>query len=413
MTHFSRRRFLRAFAVGCLAGCGPRGSLLIEPHEPTRTERIDQALTRAGEFLLKRQSDDGSWRSDHYGPFKDGGSLTPLLLRTLGQLPRDDAADAQYRKGVEYLAGLVQADGRIDPRPYGLTYPVYTAAGAVQVLSQPGNEKHRKALDGWLAYLRERQLTEERGWQPADKPYGGWGYCPQVPRKPGPGEPLHPLTESNISATVFALEAMRAAGVKANDPSYRQALTFIERCQNYSDEGKQRDERFDDGGFYFIYDDPVRNKAGAAGKDRNGQERYHSYGSTTADGWRALLLCGRKEADPRVRAARAWMEKHFRVDTPPGDYAEYRESSRGAVYYYYCCSLSQTLQQAGIGSLQTPKGEVRWAEALADELLSRQGKDGTWVNPLVPQREDDPLVATPLAVLALVHCRAALRATEE
>ena len=45
----------------------------------------------------------------------------------------------------------------------------------------------RDSLDAWVKYLRERQLTEARGWDPADKEYGGWGYCAVIPRKPAPG----------------------------------------------------------------------------------------------------------------------------------------------------------------------------------------------------------------------------------
>jgi hypothetical protein len=118
---------------------------------------------------------------------------------------------------------------------------------------------------------------------------------------------------------------------------------------------------FDDGGFFFIYDDPVRNKAGVGGKDRAGRERYFSYGSTTADGWRALLLCGLTADHPRVAAAKAWMEANFRVDLHPGKYAEERELNRGAVYFYYCCSVAQTLLAAQLPELEKPDGKVRWA----------------------------------------------------
>jgi hypothetical protein len=63
-----------------------------------------------------------------------------------------------------------------------------------------------------------------------------------------------------------------------------------------------------------------------------------------------------------------------------------------------------------VEELATPRGKVRWAEALADRLVQRQRPDGSWSNPLVPQREDDPLVATSLAALALASCRESLTA---
>jgi squalene-hopene/tetraprenyl-beta-curcumene cyclase len=399
----TRRWFLKTVAVG--GGAWLAGGLFGAP-KSARVERIDTALSAASRYLLKAQSDDGGWHSDHYGPFKEGPSLTPLVLRTLLSMPGD--VEKRYRKGAAYLAAQVKSDGGIDPGPHGLDYPVYTSAGAGQALSERCNARHVKARDAWLAYLRERQLTEDLGWQPADKPYGGWGYSPRLPRKPKANEPLPPLTESNLSATLAGLEALRAAGVKADDPALHKALVFVKRCQNFSDDPKQREEAFDDGGFYFIYDDPVRNKAGVAGKDEAGRERFTSYGSMTADGLRALMLCGRPADDPRVVAARSWLEANFRSDSHPGKYPDDRRHNRDAVYYYYCCSVARTLLLARLEELQTPRGKVRWADSLADELIRRQRDDGSWSNPLVPQREDDPLVATCLAASALGACRESL-----
>src|SRR5262249_7999464 len=224
----SRRHFLKSVLAGgaWLAGCGAIGTVVIDLPAPPRAERIDTALSAAAAFLRKHQSGDGAWRSDHYGPFKEGGALTPLVLRTLLAVKESYPA---CRKGADYLASFVKADGSIDAGAQGLSYPLYTSAGAVEVLGQPSNNRHTKARDAWLAYLRQRQLTEDLGWQPDDKPYGGWGYCATLPRKPKAGEALAPLTESNLSATIFALDALAAAGVKAHDPAGPEALIFLHR----------------------------------------------------------------------------------------------------------------------------------------------------------------------------------------
>jgi hypothetical protein len=55
-----------------------------------------------------------------------------------------------------------------------------------------------------------------------------------------------------------------------------------------------------------------------------------------------------------------------------------------------------------------PCGTVRWPEVMAEELLSRQKKDGTWINRYTDAKEDDPLVATPWAAAALAISRALL-----
>jgi hypothetical protein len=46
---------------------------------------------------------------------------------------------------------------------------------------------------------------------------------------------------------------------------------------------------------------------------------------------------------------------------------------------------------------------------LAAALLARQRADGSWSNPFTDAKEDDPLVATPMALEALRDCRKAMR----
>lgn len=385
-------------ALTGIPGCGSHDS---ERIVPSRIERIGRSLWAATTFLTRQQARDGAWRPDTYGAFKDGPSLTPLVVQALLWNPGSKNLDWICCRGADYLTTMVQADGSIDSGPRGLSYPVYTAANAVILLSK----LNRKQRDAWLSYLRARQLTEDLGWQPSDREYGGWGYASGLPRKPKPGEAAPALTESNLSATVFALQALRAAGASAADPAIQKALTFVKRCQNYSDEPKLRDPAFDDGGFFFIYDDSVRNKAGVAGKDRAGRTRFASYGSTTADGLRALLACGLPAADDRVLAARSWIERNFTVVDHPGQYVKERHGDRPALYFYYCCSLAQALHALDVREVQTPEGKVAWAEALADELMKRQRADGSWINPTKAVREDEPVLATSLAAIALAVCR--------
>lgn len=397
----------------------PRGNAV------STQEHLDGALAAASRFLIDNQDADGAWRSDTYGVFKDGPSLSPLVLETLLGLPRTKKLDVACGKGAAYLARLVRTDGTIDEGPRGLAYPVYTAVFSALALSRPqmaelgdpGNFRH--ARDAWLRFLRQRQLTEELGWQPADKQYGGWGYSTQIPGKPRSGKPMPPLTESNLSATTFALEALRAVGCSPDDPAFRKARIFVERCQNFSDDVNQQDAAFNDGGFFFIYDDPVRNKAGSAGKDPNGRERFFSYGSTTADGLRDLLACGLSPDHPRVKAAWTWLEANLDLSFHPGRYAPDREMNRPAVYFYYSLSLAKTLrslnskkEKSGVRSrgsgIGNQESAVAWSDKLIQALEKKQRADGSWINSAVAVREDDPLVATCLATQALIICRSTL-----
>jgi hypothetical protein len=391
-----------------LAGCGRGADDNDDGAVSDRIECIDRSLLSAARFLVERQDADGAWRSDQYAPFRDGSALTPLAvhaLRCVADLPEFAATCG---KGSDYLASRAKPDGTIDEGPHGLSYPVYTSALAVRVLSEAGNLRHKAARDAWLKYLRARQMTEELGWQPEDKEYGGWGYSIPLPRKPRPAALTLPV-EANLSATVFALTALRAAGCAPDDPAFSKALTFVERRQNFSDDPAPCDSAYDDGGFYFIYDDGARNKAGPAGKDHAGRDRFYSYGSATADGLRGLVACGQPIDHARLVAARQWLEAHFRADRHPGTYLEARERLRNSVYYYYAWSLAEASHSLGIHDMQTWEGALSWAEALADELIRRQAEGGSWTNPAGAQREDDPLVATSLAMSALAICRTSLR----
>ena len=193
------------------------------------------------------------------------------------------------------------------------------------------------------------------------------------------------------------MEALRAAGCSASDPLFGKALTFVYRCQNFAEDP---DPVFDDGGFFFMDGDPWRNKAGVLGTDRTGRQRYASYASMTADGLRMLLACGVSSRDARVIAAWRWLEQNFSVSVHPGRFAPGRALLRASSYYYYCWSLARTLAACGAAT-ETP-GRMT---ALAEELLRRQQPNGSWVNPAVEVREEDPLVATPFAAEALARCR--------
>jgi hypothetical protein len=353
----------------------------LRPPEPPAPPPIDAAIARGCEFLRTRQSPDGAWRSDVYAMFKDGTALTPLVVVALQAA---DALPEERKKAAAWLAKMAKSDGTIDEGPDGLTQPVYSAALSVTALSHPENAAHVKARDAWLKYLLDRQLTEQNGWSPEDKQYGGWGYYPLVPKKPVPGQivPAQQLLESNLSATTFALDALTAAGV-SDQKVWVAAGRFVRSCEN------------PDGGFHFVYDDPVRNKAGG-----DGTGRFYSYGSATADGirsWASIV----KATGMKVAVSMDWLDKNFSPDTHPGNYIPTHESNRNAVFFYYAASVASTCQR-----VKAPDINSRPAVALlTSALITKQQPDGSWINPVELVRENDPLLATTYAVQALGECR--------
>jgi squalene-hopene/tetraprenyl-beta-curcumene cyclase len=367
-------------------------------------------LQSAAQFLVSAQSDDGAWKSDVYGQFKQGDALTPIVLLTLLDLPETPQSPAAIQGGARYLRQFVADDGTIHRFDSPITYPVYMAAEAALALNSQDDASSRAASRAWIKFLRGQQLTESLGWQPDDAQFGGWSYSKEPPHKPPAGEPLSPLAEPNLSATLFALDALRACGATPDDPAIQSGLRFIERCQNYADKPDAADNRFDDGGFFFIQNDPVRNKAGSAGVDQPGNTRYSSYGSTTADGLRALLDCGLPPDHPRVAAALRWLKTNFAADNHPGQYATDRRPMQDALYFYYCVSCAKALSAAAKLNAGASLPDA-WAQSLADAILARQNSNGSWANAVVDVREDDPLVATCFAATALTTCRKMLADT--
>jgi squalene-hopene/tetraprenyl-beta-curcumene cyclase len=386
------------FVGGCAAG------------RPALLTRIDASLASAGRFLVSRQSADGAWRSDVYGFFKGGPPLTPHVMSTLLFLPQAGAqATHAFHKGVDYLAGFVGDDGRLKVAERELLFPIYTAGSASRVVVlEERTPRNARAHRAWMEYVRGRQLNERLGWTAADPQYGGWGFSLEPPRKPADGQLRERFFESNLPATIFGLAALRSARAPADDPAYRQALIFVERCQNFAPDAARADPNLDDGGFFFMPGDLVQNKAGLAGVDRFGRQRFASYGTMTADGLRAMVCCGLPADHPRVVAARRWLERNFSPAQNPGRFAADREVIRDGVYYYWAWAVGHALLALGVEEIETPAGKVRWAEQLADELLRRQRPDGAWINRFTDAREDDPLVATPFAASALAICRTIL-----
>jgi squalene-hopene/tetraprenyl-beta-curcumene cyclase len=403
-----RRGAAVLFGLLMVALVGQAQAVDSPPQSPAalRARQIADSLERAATFLTDRQSSDGAWRSDVYPPFRDGDALTPVVLESLLCQPLSAKLEAACRRATAYLEAPIQADGTISVGPHGLSYPVYTAAASVVALSDVHNGRRSRARDAWLQYLRDRQLTESLGWRSEDSVYGGWCYSPDLPRKPQTGEATPALSEPNLSATAFAIDALRVAGCGPEDPAVKKAMSFVNRCQNYHERNAPvADLAFDDGGFFFMLEDAVRNKAGVAGRDSTGRERFNSYGSATADGLRALLKCGQPSESLRVVATRRWLDSHFSADSHPGNYAKDREHAREAPYYYYARSQVLAWQVLCRANASTVRPTATQAISLADALLARQEADGSWRNKAVDLREDDPLVATSAAVQALVACR--------
>ena len=329
------------------------------------------AMARATSFLWQQQAEDGGWHSEQYGLLRSGQSLTAFVLDTLADLPGTaERADAVER-AVDFLRRHTDDKGCLGVHDELVPdYPNYGTALAARALGVLGVGEDLRAR--MLAYLEDQQFREAGGWMPDHPAHGGWGMG-GLPRQ----APHH--GHLDLSMSRYVMEALADTG----DAALRaRALVFLNRCQN------------PDGGFLFS---PVPELAGSnkAGPDGDG---WKSYGTTTADGILAMLAMGLPADDPRVSLAAAWLTRRHRTDRVPG-FAEERPGGWAAgLHYYYLAASSRALSRLGLE--EAPAG-VDWRATLQDATLQLQASNGSWRSWTSLVKEDEPLIATCLALRAL------------
>jgi len=274
---------------------------------------------------------------------------------------------------LAYLKKNTDAEGALGRTdPLVPDYPNYATALAVQTLVRAQMPSWRETVAPMVAHLRALQFTEENGWQRDDPAYVAWGMGTDRRTPPNAGH-------LDISMTRHVLQALAAAGVKPVDPALVKAAVFVERCQNY-DPANPDDL---DGGFFFSTVVLAKNKGGYEGK------HPRSYGTTTADGILSLLAIGRGPEHERVRAAQRWLTSHHQPSGTPGLTAAPDQRWIAGLRFYYAGAITEAYQALGL-----PKP--------ANDMLALQRADGSWANSEIIVKEDDPLIATTLALRSLL-----------
>ncbi len=351
----------------------------------------EQAIAKGLSWLLAQQAADGGWHSATYGQLRDGAAVTALALDAISRACQPGAltnaqadgvakAFAFLRRGVDKRGTIASPDGSLD-------FPTYAAAlwlGAawrMAVANELSNERGKVT-----EYLLGAQVAESRGFAAGSPSYGGWDFL-------GKGDAQGITTGTNISVTCFVLEALAgelaseqaSGGRKPTEPlaaAIARGKAYALRCQQ------------PDGGFAFTCEPASLNNKAAFLDPKLTQPR--PYGTATCDGIRALVACGLKPADEPVAKALAWLVRRPGLEVVPGFETLPPETGwqRGLRYYYYA-SLARVLP-----FLPSPDREPR-RTALIKHVASLQHKDGYWQNESDRMRENDPLIATSLAIATL------------
>ncbi len=349
------------------------------PHLSLKLE-VKRSIKLGNNYLLGQGNENGSWSDDKHP------AITALVLTAFQRDPNSRPGDTQgaIDKGLNWLLSLQKPDGGI----YTEGLANYNTATSIMALLASGHEDYAPAILRARSFLVGQQTDWGKGNED-DNPYdGGVGYG---------GTYKH----SDMSNTHLALEAIYHTRQLALDNGaegqstldWESALTFISRCQNLTETNDQEwatDDPEEKGGFVYF---PSSSKAGEKPL-KDGKTALRSYGSMTYAGLLSLIYVELDADDPRVTAALAWLAENFSVEDNPG------LEKQGLFYYYQV--MAKSLAASGRHTLTTAEGkEIDWRMELGKKLVSTQGADGSWKNETSRWWENDPILTTAYAVLAL------------
>ncbi len=345
--------------------------------ESQAQQRLDQqqlelSVTRGLEYLRTRGMQSDGAVSPQIGIGLTALAATAMLQNGISP------GDVALQKMLRIVSESAREDGGIYADDSRLK--MYETCVAMMCL-QEANEKgeYDAILERAARYLKGEQFDEKRDKDPSDLEYGGVGYG-------GKSRP-------DLSNTAYFIDALKSLGSEEHDEAIQKALTFVSRCQNLESPYNTTEQaaKVNDGGFYYNATEGVS----AAGQTADGGLR--SYGSMTYAGFKSMLYAGLDEQDPRVKAARTWIEKHYTVEENPG------LGDAGLYYYYHL--FAKALDAAQIDTLTDDSGEEHnWRAELVAHLSSLQAADGSWTNRNNRWMESDPNLATTFALLALSYC---------
>ena len=111
----------------------------------------------------------------------------------------------------------------------------------------------------------------------------------------------------------------------------------------------------------------------------------------TYAGLKSMIYAGLGRDDPRVKAALAYIKRHYTLDENPG------LGQQGLYYFYH--TFAKTMFVLGEPTLTDANGVSHdWRAELVAALAKRQQRDGGWVNPADRFMEGDPNLVTAYAL---------------
>ena len=326
-------------------------------------------------------------------------AVTALVVRAFAQRGLSIQSDAALDRAATRLVNLVTGKNGFEPDASG-GMATYVASCTAMGLAALQEAKYEKTLAAALEWIRESQWDESEGIAPTQDWYGGVGYGSK-------GRP-------DLSNTQLMLDALHESNATAKDASVERAVIFLTRCQNLKSTNAAAWAQVgaNDGGMvYTPANDGESFASEMAGEGRVGEKMpagtraLRSYGSMTYAAYKSMLFAGLSKNDPRVQAAKKWIENNFTFSENPG------LGQQG--YYYYIHAAARAMLACGNDELTDTAGtKHNWREELIDSIIVRQRANGSWQNPETRWMEDSPDLATVFAVLALEEAMKPVRVSQ-
>ncbi len=352
----------------------------------------ETVLQKACNYLWSKQSDDGAWHSETHGIMKGGESLAAFILWTLLEVPETD-----YRKpkkkieiGLEFLRMHINSNGVLGlSDEYVMDYPNYATSYALRILSKYGNENDKPLIEKMKTYLISQQLTEKRGIRGSHLAYGAWGFGEELEK----GMTGH----VDLSHTRRVLQALRMAE-NVPDSTFLKSNYFLSLLQKQPSEKRLKPSAIQisnipfDGGFYASSVTLGTNKGGLINLEQS--EYYASYATASCDGLIALLASGHSENDKTVQAVYSWLINHPELNFPQGMDENDSGQWHLVMVFYHLAARAEAYKAI--------EHEGNWRTEIKSIISKKQMENGSFSNPNgAPNKEDDPLLATALAIIAL------------
>jgi squalene-hopene/tetraprenyl-beta-curcumene cyclase len=357
---------------------------------------VQAAHTKALDYLAGQQKADGEhaggWLVEvpGKGSFPDLG-VSGLCTYALAKAPSREKYQASLDRAVAYILKQSQPDGSFCDA--GGVLKNYKTSIAVLALTAIDPVKHKDRVIQARDYILSTQM-KDGVWK------GGFGYGDINTR----GEKRD---KADLSNTDFAIQALAASGLPKDHPAYKEAVAFVEACQNRSENATVvgmlaafNMAPLEDGGMKYT---PVGQSEKELVVDLpGGKKGAPSSGSMTYTGLLTFIYAGVHKEDPRVQAAYDWIRGHYTLEENPGLRREKPGSGQQGLYYYFHTFAKALDAFGGDGTLKTADGATRkWAEDLAAELARLQKPDGTWVNENDRWMEGDPRLVTAFGAMTL------------